>query len=149
MAKIKMTVDTSGFKSSGKQYAQQVTELVEKQNQKAAKELEAMMKRLAPRKTGNLESSIVSEKIEHGWLVAAAGEKTITKKTVGKRSYTLKSGSKVRKHGSDYGKVQEYGSKTMNIPAKPFINPSRSKIRRLYNRRIRSGISRLAKKLSA
>jgi len=48
----------------------------------------------------------------------------------------------------DYAKVQEYGAPSMNIPAQPYYNPARSKVRKAYNRRIRSQITKLAKKAS-
>lgn len=146
---MKKVVDSSAFKAAMQDYKAEVEAIIEKQNRKAASDLESMMKRLAPRgETGKLDSSIITESVEGGYVVAAAGWPTVRKKTAGKRTYTLRSSRKVRKHGTDYGKVQEYGSKTMNIRARPFINPSRSKVRRAYNKRIKSAINRLAKKVS-
>lgn len=127
---MKRGVDTSAFRSAMREYETEVKAIIEKQNKKAANDLQTMMKRLAPRESGTLESSIVTEAVDNGYRVAVGG--ATTTRQVGSRKYVMGSGKARKGKPTDYAKIQEFGAPSVNIPAKPYINPSRSRVRRAY-----------------
>lgn len=143
---MKATVNTRPFNNAVRQYTDEVKDMIERESKKSADQLAARVKRVAPRDTGALESAVDVQKVEGGYAVLIGGAQTTRK--VGSRTYVMKSGRARRGKPVDYAKVQEYGAPSMNIPAQPYYNPARSKVRRAYNRRIRSQLNMLAKKAS-
>lgn len=127
-------------------YVDEVKVIHEKAAKTAANNMVKSMKTLAPRGEGTLESSFRQEAVEGGWKVSAGG--SLTTRKVGSRTYVMAGGKRPSGKPTDYAWVQEYGSDIMNIPARSYYNPSRAKVRRAYNKRIRNAVNRLAKKHS-
>lgn len=138
--------DAASWRRDMSQYVDDIKDIHEKAAKSASTNFIKSLKQLAPHDTGNLESSFRSEKVEGGYKVSVGGKITTT--TVGSRTYVLTGGQRPSGKPTDYAWVQEYGSKVMNIPARAYHAPSRSKVRRAYNRRIRNAVNRLAKKYS-
>lgn len=157
---MKARVDTSAFKKMTQSFGQEVRVLAETSSEKSAKAMAAQMKRIAPRESGLLQSTIEAVKTDKGWAVYSGG--IATQKKIGKRTYdrvVLVGGGKSRKVGKtragkdgnvvvDYARIVEFGSKDGKHKADPYHRPSRQKARKSHRARVRREINKLAKKHS-
>lgn len=140
---MRATVDTSQFKHATRQYTKAVTDMVQDESKKSAETLATRVRNVAPKDEGGIVQSVEVVAVAGGFAVYVGGQATTRK--VGTRTYVMKSGRPRRGKPVDYAKIQEYGAPQMNIPAQPYINPARSKVRKAYNRRIRSRLTKIAK----
>lgn len=115
---------------------------VQKELEKQATELVAMMKRLAPKESGALANSI-------GWTWGNAPKGSVTLGSVAASEgsslrITVYAGAAGKKAdgGTFYARFQEFGTK--NMPANPFFFPAyrskRRKIRGALSRAVKRGI---------
>ena len=149
---------TSSFKRMAGAYAREVREMSEKAAEQSAKAMERHMKRIAPKDTGRLISTIEAVKTSEGWAVYSGGP--VTQRKIGKRTYDRvvevgagksTKGARKKAGGSsvvfDYARIVEFGSKSR--AADPYHRPSRTKARKSHRSRIRRGINKIAKKYSS
>ena len=145
---------TTGFKRMANAYADQVRAMSDKAAQTSAKAMERHMKRIAPKDTGLLLSTIEATQTNDGWMVVSGGPRTQRK--IGKRTYDRvieigagksTKGGKKNSGGSnvvfDYALAVEFGTKKRR--ADPYHRPARSKARKAHRGRIRRGINKIAK----
>lgn len=138
-------------------YVREVREMSDKAAQASAKSMERHMRRIAPRRTGLLISTIESVQTADGWMVISGGPRT--QRQIGSRTYDRvvevgrgKStrGAKRKAGGSgvvfDYALALEMGTKKRR--ADPYHRPARVKARKAHRSRIRRGINKIAKKHS-
>lgn len=140
------------------QYVREIREMSDKAAQASAKAMERHMKRITPRKTGLLISTIEAKQTSDGWMVVSGGDRTQRK--IGGRTYDrvveigagkTTRGAKKKSGGSsvvfDYALAIEYGTKKRR--ADPYHRPARSKARRSHRSRIRRGINKIAKRYAS
>lgn len=140
---MRVTVDARPFKHATRQYTRAVEDMIGAESKKSAETLAAKIRAVAPKDKGGIERSVEVAPVTGGFAVYVGGQSTTRK--VGTRTYVMKSGRPRKGKPVDYAKIQEYGAPQMNIPAQPYINPARSKVRKAYNRRIRSRLTKIAK----
>lgn len=140
---MRVTVDARPFKHATRQYTREVEAMIQRESQVSAEALASKIRAVAPKDKGGIERSVDVVAVTGGFAVYVGGEATTRK--VGTRTYVMKSGRPRKGKPVDYAKIQEYGAPQMNIPAQPYINPARSKVRKAYNRRIRSRLTKIAK----
>ncbi len=131
---IRTSVNTTQFRANFAAYARDVKEMSDQASERSARAMRNQMKRIAPRKTGKLISTIEAVKVQDGWEVHSGG--AVTTKRVGGRSFAF-----------DYALIQEFGTKS-GRRADPYHRPARSKARKSHRARIRAGIKRIARKYS-
>lgn len=150
--------NTTGFKRMADTYAHKVKAMSDKAAQQSAKAMERHMKRIAPKDTGLLISTIEASQTSEGWIVVSGGPRTQRK--IGKRTYDRvieigagksTKGGKKKPGGSsvvfDYALAVEFGTKKRR--ADPYHRPARAKARKSHRSRIRRGINKIAKAASA
>lgn len=143
-----------------RQYGQEVAELAEKSAEKSAKAMERDMKRIAPRDTGTLISTIQAVQEGANWTVYSGGDATTRK--IGKRTYDrvvevgrgrVNKGAKKKAGGmnvtADYAGVVEFGTKDGKRKADPYHRPSRAKARKSHRARVNRELNKLAKRHSS
>lgn len=149
---------TTGFKRMADTYADKVKAMSDKSAQQSAKAMERHMKRIAPKRTGTLLSTIEAMQTNDGWMVVSGGPRTQRK--IGSRTYDRviqigegksTKGARKKAGGSnvvfDYALAVEFGTKKRR--ADPYHRPARAKARKAHRSRIRRGINKIAKAASA
>ena len=153
-----ITVKRASFSRMTARYADEVKAMSDKANEKSAKAMAAHMKRIAPKDTGRLISTIDAVQVGNGWEVHSGG--VITQRKIGNRTYDRvveigagksTKGAKKKKGGSsvvfDYARLIEYGTKKRK--ADPYHRPARMRARKSHRSRIRRGINQIARKYSS
>lgn len=152
------TVDSSGFRQMMRRYPKEVLTAVQGVNKKTAEDMAKHIRRIAPRKSGTLISTVeVKQESGIGYAVYFGGPKTT--KSIGKRTYdrVIQIGSGKKTTGAknkagggrvvwDYARLIEWGSK--KVKKDPSYVPARRRAKRLYRNRIRAALRKVAKSLA-
>lgn len=150
-------VDSRTFKRMLREMPPEVIRAAEGVNQKTANDMASHIRRIAPRKSGTLVSTVeVIPEAEGAFTVAMGG--TRTQKRIGIRTYNMdvhvgagKSTSGAKKGGSgriifDYARLLEWGSR--RVRKDPSFVPARRRARRLYKSRMNSAIRKVGRQFS-
>lgn len=149
--------NATSFQKMRLSYVREVREMSDKAAQASAKAMERHMRRIAPRRTGLLISTIEAVQTTDGWMVVSGGPRT--QRRIGSRTYDRvvevgagKSGRGAKKKAGgssvvfDYALGVEVG--TNKRRPDPYHRPARVKARKAHRSRIRRGINKIAKKHS-
>lgn len=150
-------VDSTTFKRMLKQLPPEVVTAATGVNQKTANDMASHIRRIAPRKSGTLISTVeVIPEREGAFTVAMGG--TATQKRIGTRTYATdvhigagKNTRGVKKGGTgrivfDYARLLEWGSR--RVRKDPSFVPARRRARRLYKSRMNAAIKKVGRKFS-
>lgn len=150
-------IDSTSFKRMLRQLPPEVIKAAETVNKKTAESMAAHIRRIAPKKSGNLVSTVeVHEEADGAFTVAMGGPKT--QRRIGSRTYTMdvhvgagRSTAGVQKGGRgriifDYARLLEWGSK--KVRKDPSFVPARRRASRLYKSRMNAAIRKVARTFS-
>jgi len=151
-------VDSSTFRKMLREMPKDVIIAAEKVNRKTANDMGNHIRRIAPRKSGLLVSTVdVIAENDGAHTVVFGGPKTT--KTIGNRTYATnvqvgagKKTTGIKSGGTgrvtfDYARLIEWGSK--RVKKDPSFVPARRRASRLYRSRMRTAIRKVAQAYSA
>lgn len=152
-------VDSRSFRRALRELPKAIKATTDAINEKSARGMANHIKRIAPKRTGNLRSTVqVIDEGNGDFSAVFGGPKT--QRTIGKRTYDRQveigagrstTGAKKQAGGSrlvwDYARLIEFGSR--QVKKDPSYVPARRRAARLHGRRLRSAVTKAAKALSA